>query len=498
VPQNSREDIAVSLRRRFYLSFLSVPLIDLGFALIFDIPLRGYLVGAALFLSLAVVCAAWLFKPIGRFLRQPDASPFPEVEIATLARNTTVLLTVLIGLQTAANFFLIPRLFELDQDSDLSRLQLVVLPVLRWVYFTAIVYFVMADFTHVLRLQLHMFWHRTVEPKPGRLTTRLMAGFVLTSVIPLALVLIDTLDVDAGIRTDLLQDIAAAALGLLVAGVFITRHLLAPLGALEHSMAQVASGALETTAPVLSNDETGRLASGFNRMIEGLRERQFIRETFGKYVPDKVAGAILADQGRLVPLEAEATILFCDLEDFTALTERLSPSRVVDLLNRYFGVLIGALERHGGVVNQFQGDGMLVTFNVPVADPQHADNAVAAAMDMIRDVDAADFDGEVLRTRIGVATGVVLAGNVGAGNRLSYTVHGDAVNLAARLEQMNKSLGSRILISATTAEQLTGDQSVAAVGEIRVRGKQQPVPVYQVLTEPAIVSEAVGPPHTDA
>lgn len=480
----TRTRISAALRRRYFLSFLSVPLIDLGFALIFEIPLRGYLAGAALFIALTAVCGWWIFRPIDRYLRRPGDTEFPELQVATLARNTTLLLAVLIGLQTAANFFLIPHLFGLGQTADLSRLQLTVLPFMRWAYFTAIVYFVMADFTRAMRLQLHTVWHRTVQPRQGRLTSRLLVGFALTSVIPLGLVLIDTLDVDPTVRADLLQDIAAAALGLVVAVVFITRNLLAPLGALEQSMQQVASGELDTTAPILSNDETGRLASGFNRMIEGLRERQFIRETFGKYVPERVASSILAGRGQLKPVETEATILFCDLEDFTGLTERHSPAGVVSLLNRYFATVIDAIERHGGVVNQFQGDGMLVTFNIPVPDPDHAENSVKAAADMIRSIDAAHFGGETLRIRVGVATGVVLAGNVGAGNRLSYTVHGDAVNLAARLEQVNKTMGTRVLISGSTVDRLASGQDVEAVGEIQVRGKRKPVPVYRLRTEP--------------
>jgi class 3 adenylate cyclase len=133
------------------------------------------------------------------------------------------------------------------------------------------------------------------------------------------------------------------------------------------------------------------------------------------------------------------------------------------------------------VVNQFQGDGMLVTFNIPVPDVHHADEAVEAATAMIRAMEATDFGAESLRIRIGVATGVVLAGNVGAGSRLSYTVHGDAVNLAARLEQMNKAFGSRVLISGATAAQLTRGQPIETVGAIEVRGKQHPVPVYRAI-----------------
>jgi hypothetical protein len=126
--------------------------------------------------------------------------PFPESAVANLARNSIVLLSVLIGFQTTANFFLIPVLVVADATTALSPAQLAGLPLLRWAYFTAVVYFVMGDFARALRLELHTTWQRTVHPRPRRLTVRLLVGFELTSVVPLGLVLIDTLDVQAEIR----------------------------------------------------------------------------------------------------------------------------------------------------------------------------------------------------------------------------------------------------------------------------------------------------------
>lgn len=215
----------------------------------------------------------------------------------------------------------------------------------------------------------------------------------------------------------------------------------------------------------------------FNQMVAGLREREVIRETLGRFVPTDVAKALLSEGGELAPEQSEATVLFCDLEGFTALTETLGPSGIVELLNEYFEAMVEILERHHGVVTQFQGDAILATFNVPVPDPAHAANALRAAIGMQTETQRRTFAGQRIDNRIGINTGQLVAGAVGAKGRLSYTVHGDAVNLAARLEAMNKDLGARILISGATAAQVEGFD-LEPKGEVAVRGQTARVAIY--------------------
>jgi class 3 adenylate cyclase len=211
---------------------------------------------------------------------------------------------------------------------------------------------------------------------------------------------------------------------------------------------------------------------------EVVRQLAVIREVFGKYVPSSIAAQIVADRGHLEPTHATATILYSDIEAFTSIAETMPPEQVVQMLNEYFPAVIEPVERHGGIVNQFQGDAMLITFNVPVADSAHADQAVCAALEMQQAVDGKRFAGVQLKTRIGIATGKVIAGNVGSGDRINYTVHGDAVNLAARLEQLNKEHGTRILVSAETVALLRDDYRIEAMGAMDVRGKSAPVEIF--------------------
>lgn len=204
------------------------------------------------------------------------------------------------------------------------------------------------------------------------------------------------------------------------------------------------------------------------------------RKVFGKFVPEYIAESILEGQGVLEPTQSIATILYADIEGFTELVDSMPPQEVVRMLNEYFASLTRPLDRHRGTLTQFQGDAMLVTFNVPVPDPAHADNAVQTALEIQRMLKERTFAGNRLRTRIGIATGEVTSGSVGSGDRINYTVQGNAVNLAARLEAINKQFGTYTLISGNTAAALTRDYAIESMGDMDIRGIQDPVAVHQL------------------
>lgn len=280
----------------------------------------------------------------------------------------------------------------------------------------------------------------------------------------------------------LAQSLIAGAVVLVLsvlAAAFAGRRLSRPVQAFARAAKAVQDGKLDEV-PVLPRsaiaefDDAGR---SFNRMVEGLRERNVIRQTLGQFVPEEVARALLSGGGRLEPVEAEATVLFCDLEGFTALTETLGPGGVVEFLNAYFEKMVSIVERHGGVITQFQGDAILAVFNVPLADPAHAANALRAAIEMVDACDACEFAGVRARNRAGVATGRLVAGAVGARGRLTYTVHGDVVNMAARLEALNKDYGTRILVSGETAARCAGVE-LRKVADAQVRGLGEPVALF--------------------
>lgn len=216
--------------------------------------------------------------------------------------------------------------------------------------------------------------------------------------------------------------------------------------------------------------------------MEQLREKEYLRETFGRYVPKRIADAILENRGALKPQKRVATILFTDIQDFTRISEGLAAEQLMTTLNEYFSSLVEIVERHGGVVIQFQGDGFLVSFNVPVEDPAHAQNAVRAAQEIEQLINHRRFgEGVEFITRVGINSGVVIAGPVGAENRHSYTVLGDTVNLAARLEAINKDYGTRIMVAESTRVLAGHSFRFRPLGEIAVRGKSEPVSVFTLM-----------------
>jgi adenylate cyclase len=222
-----------------------------------------------------------------------------------------------------------------------------------------------------------------------------------------------------------------------------------------------------------------RARSTLKRQLEAERERTTLSGMFGRFVPQAIVNAMVAGRGALAPVEREATVLFADIAGFTGMTERAGAARTVEILNAYFDEMTRIIGAHNGVVTQFQGDAVLATFNVPVEDAQHARSAFDAARAMLACVAGREFAGERIRVRIGLNTGSLVAGNVGGGGRQSYTVHGDAVNLAARLEALCKDHGTSLLLSAATATALPG-ATLVAVGNIAVRGFAEPVAVYSI------------------
>ena len=235
--------------------------------------------------------------------------------------------------------------------------------------------------------------------------------------------------------------------------------------------------------PTLLNARIGASLEKKRLRDEVVEQLNFIRDIFGKYVPESVAKQIVAGKGVLEPTQTTATILYTDIESFTSTAESVPPKQVVQMLNEYFPAVIEPITRHGGVVNQFQGDAMLVTFNIPIQDSQHADHAVNAALEIQKLLKGRTFAGIPLRTRIGINTGEVIAGNVGTGDRINYTVHGDAVNLAARLEQLNKQHGTLVLISESTVALLNGEHPLEPLGEVEIRGKTQSVRIFSLRAD---------------
>ena len=313
--------------------------------------------------------------------------------------------------------------------------------------------------------------------------SRLLLAWLLGSGIPLvgiALVLVEEQDADRA-RLFIL-------LGLLTgAGIFVGAYtsILAagsvadPLRALHHTMERVASGDLSATVPIADSGEIGDLQLRFNRMTAGLREREQLRELFGRHVGVDVARRAMenTDLGGEV---REVSVLFIDLRGSTALAEEHPPDRVVAMLNDLFSTVVAAVETEGGWANKFEGDAALCIFGAPLPQPDHALRALCAARRLGSDMLDLARRHPGLDAGIGVATGRVVAGNVGSAQRYEYTVIGDAVNVAARLCDLAKSAPGRVLVDAASVE--SADPTEAANweprGEVELRGRRLSSRIY--------------------
>jgi adenylate cyclase len=207
-----------------------------------------------------------------------------------------------------------------------------------------------------------------------------------------------------------------------------------------------------------------------------------------RFVPDEVVRRVRSSAQGIAAGEGEvelATIFFTDIEGFTTISESLEPRQLIATLNEYFSAVVEPIERHGGTITQFQGDAILASFNLPEPQPDHAAQAIRAALEIQEVLRHRSFgNGLTLRSRVGINSGRVVGGLVGTGTRLGYTVHGDDVNLAARLEQLNKEYGTRIIVSDSTVALAGRDRfGFKRLGDVKTRGRSQPTTVYTVVSD---------------
>jgi len=331
-----------------------------------------------------------------------------------------------------------------------------------------------------------------------RVRTRMLAVLLLVGLLPLAVLAMaavtranallgaDVATAAAIIRNLIAVVVVIAAGGVLVGvglATLVADSVAAPLRDLQRAMAKVRDGTLDVRCSVASNDEIGSVTEGFNGMVEGLRERERIRETFGKYVSPEVRDEILTGRAATAGALREVTILFAVLRDFTPWVESRPAAEVVADLNAYFGEMDAAIRAHGGLVLQFIGDEIEAVFGAPQPNPRHADAAVATARAMCERLvvwNAAQRAAgrRELRHGIGIHTGTVIAGNIGSGERLSYALVGDAVNVASRIQSLNKGVGTEVLVSAATVAMLSSTAGLEALPAAKVKGHAAEVSVF--------------------
>ena len=285
----------------------------------------------------------------------------------------------------------------------------------------------------------------------------------------------------------------AALLGMTVAAA-VTLGLVRPVRRLLLGTAAVERGALETVVPITSRDEIGWLTQSFNSMVAELRVKARIRDTFGKYVDPRIVAGLI-DRPELTDAKGarrEMTIFFCDMKDFTAFSEGMTPAALVNVLNRYMTVMSEPVRRHNGIIDKYIGDGIMAFWGPPFTGAEeHPGLACLAALDQLAGLAA--FRAELpeltglkrgvpeIDIRIGIATGDAVVGSIGSEQTRNYTVIGDTVNLASRLEGVNKTYGTRALVSEATSRYAADVVETREIDSVLVVGKTEPHRIFELL-----------------
>lgn len=262
--------------------------------------------------------------------------------------------------------------------------------------------------------------------------------------------------------------------------------IVGPIENILSAVTKIKQGDLQTSVKVVSNDEIGVLGDATNEMIQGLRERELLKDTFGKYITPEIRDEILS--GR-IPLDGElknVTVLFSDLRDFTPLVASTQPKEVVKIINGYFEEMAMAIHGHGGLILQFIGDEIEAVFGAPLELEHHPVAAARAALEMYERLGRynsrlREQGWAPLRHGIGLHTGQVLAANIGSSEKLSYALVGDTVNLASRLQGVSKELGRDIILSASTRNALGDEFRYESLETVQIKGMAGPVEVFALV-----------------
>jgi len=329
----------------------------------------------------------------------------------------------------------------------------------------------------------------TDRPFAPGVSTRLVMAWTLATGVPLLGMLAIAVSSLASGSFDRPSFVAmlfltGVALAAGLSAIFVAARSVAdPIAAMRGALARVEDGEFDARVAVDDGSEVGLLQAGFNTMAGGLAERERIREAFGTYVDQEVAEHILREGTDLAGEEVEVTMMFIDIRNFTGYAETVTAPEVVATINRLFARAVPIIHAHHGHVDKFVGDGLLAVFGAPRRQPDHADRALAAALDIQRAVED-EFAGE-LSIGVGLNSGTVVAGNVGGAGRLEFSVIGDAVNVAARVEAATRKTGDTILIAQRTKDLLHDtDVPLTARPNLALKGKRETATLYA----PAVTS----------
>ena len=307
---------------------------------------------------------------------------------------------------------------------------------------------------------------------------------VISPIASILLLLIAPIDLQSQQMYVLSVGVIAIAFAL-VSVVMLWNWISEPVRELRMASHAVGQGNLQTHINLLRADEFGPMINEFNKMVDGLREKERIRETFGRHVGREAARQILAENPDLIGTEKFITVMFADLRNFTARCEKVSPTETVKTLNIFLGSMVEIIESQGGMVNKFLGDGLMAIFGATSNEVNHCDQAVHAGQLMLRKMPEINRSlglepSSELHIGIGIHSGRAIVGSIGPEQRREFTAIGDTVNLASRIESLTKEVGLPLLFSASTQAKLSDRSQCLQLEPRHVKGKAEPIQIYSL------------------
>ncbi|MCO4782955.1 MAG: adenylate/guanylate cyclase domain-containing protein [Candidatus Cloacimonetes bacterium] len=366
--------------------------------------------------------------------------------------------------------------------------------------------------------------HARTDASSVNLTTRVISLILAICVLPLILLLFQSsttvlmsdfwTQILAGTGREYLFDyyedltpilygmclILFSLLSALILGRSLIRSLFEPLTSMVRRMEKVKKGDFDAHANVYNNNEFGKLSANFNKMVDGLKESHKMMENVDKFLSAEVRESVLVEDVNLGGEEVEATVLFCDIRSFTTISEEMPPTELVAFLNEFFSYLVKPITDNKGVVNKYIGDCIMALFGVPNRTSDHSDNALKAIVGMRKALAVLNHRRTqkglpTISIGVGIHSGTLVAGNIGDKTRMEYTVIGDTVNVAARIESETKAQKTDLLISEDVKNSLSESYreiEFVSVPGIHVKGRAKPVNLYKILDKDlSAISEEV-------
>ncbi|MBA3051493.1 MAG: adenylate/guanylate cyclase domain-containing protein [Candidatus Omnitrophota bacterium] len=270
------------------------------------------------------------------------------------------------------------------------------------------------------------------------------------------------------------------ALGILVT-MLVIGFMVRPINYLAAAAKEIGAGNLKIHVNEKGKDEIGELSRTFNQMVKGLNEREFLRETFGKYVNPEVARLALENKLKFGGERKNVSILISDIRDFTSLSEEVPAEKLIKMLNEYFDKMVAVITERGGSIDKYMGDAILSVFGAPLPLENHPLNAVLSAWEMKTALEKFNLEHDIkFRMGIAVHTGEAIVGNIGSHKKMEYTCIGDPVNTVSRIESLNKEFKTEILLSEDTYSFVSERIIVREISNVKIRGKKKEINIYEL------------------